>query len=177
MHCCVPHLHTFTSCVRQGYCIHNTASFRYTPHAPLHCIPAVSCLSPFIFSAVALFVQPSGLAPFRKKRHFALNQGTQKAVSYFFPAVTRSFSFILRFVPRQLQFSASGGCSIAATPPLRSSSRPKRTRLRCLGVFDCRFHNNAPRRTSTRRWCNFLKRKRKKSSKHSIHSSLSVGLP
>jgi hypothetical protein len=44
-----------------------------------------------------------------------------------------------------------------------------------LGVFDCCFHNNIPRKTSARRSCNFLKRKRKKSSKHSIHSSLSVG--
>ena len=53
MHCFVPHLHTFTSCVRQGYYIHNTASLCYTPQAPFHCIPAVSCLSPFILSAVA----------------------------------------------------------------------------------------------------------------------------
>ena len=40
-------------CVRQGYYIHNTASFRFTPQATFHCIPAVLCLSPFIFSAVA----------------------------------------------------------------------------------------------------------------------------
>jgi hypothetical protein len=53
LHCCVPHLHPFTSCVRQGYYIHNTASFRCTPQALFHCIPAVSCLSPFTFSAVA----------------------------------------------------------------------------------------------------------------------------
>jgi hypothetical protein len=53
LHCFVPHLHTFSSCVRQGYYIHNTASFRYTPQAPFHYIPALSCLSPFIFSAVA----------------------------------------------------------------------------------------------------------------------------
>jgi hypothetical protein len=124
---------------------------------PLHFARSVTLHSSSIIS-VALyffsgcsFAQPSGLAPFREKRHFALNQGTPPAIPYFFPAVSRSFSFILRLVPRQLQFSASGGCSIAATPPLRSSSRPKRTRLRCLGVFDCRFHNNVPRRTSTRR--------------------------
>ncbi|WP_232226334.1 hypothetical protein, partial [Flavobacterium sp. ACAM 123] len=36
---------------------------------------AVSCLSPLIFSAVALFAQPSGSAPFDEKPHFALNQG------------------------------------------------------------------------------------------------------
>ncbi len=120
MHCIVPHLHTFTSCIRQGYYSHNTASFRYTPQAPFHCIPAVSCLSPFIFSAVAPSHSHRG---WRRsvKRHFALNQGTPLAVLCFFPAVSRSFSFILRLVPLQLQFSASGGCSIAATPPLRSS--------------------------------------------------------
>ena len=39
--------------VRQGLCIHNTASFRYTPQATFLCIPAVLCLPPFIFSAVA----------------------------------------------------------------------------------------------------------------------------
>jgi hypothetical protein len=54
LHCFVPHLHTFTSCVRQGYYIHNTASFRFTPQAPFRCIPALLCTSPFIFSAVAL---------------------------------------------------------------------------------------------------------------------------
>jgi hypothetical protein len=74
----------------------------------------------YFFSGCS-FAQPSGLAPFREKRHFALNQGTPAAVFYFFPAVSRSSSFILRLVPHQLQFSASGGCSIAATPPLRSS--------------------------------------------------------
>ena len=99
---------------------------------------------------MALFSQPSGLVPFLEKRHFTLNQGTPGAVFYFFPAVSRSSSFILRLVPSQLQFSASGGCSIVATPPLRSSSRPKKTRLRCLGVFDSRFHNNIPRKSSTR---------------------------
>jgi hypothetical protein len=49
--------------VRQGYYMHNTASFRFTPQATLHCIPAVLCLSPFIFSAVALLAQLSELAP------------------------------------------------------------------------------------------------------------------
>ena len=50
----VPHLHTVSSCVRSGYYIHNTASFRYTPQATFLCIPAVLCLSPFVVSAVAL---------------------------------------------------------------------------------------------------------------------------
>jgi hypothetical protein len=43
----VPHLHTLTSCVRRGYCIQPTASFRYTPQAPLlsfsHWLSAAPC--------------------------------------------------------------------------------------------------------------------------------------
>ena len=49
----VPHLHTVSSCVRSGLCIHNTASFRFAPQATLHYIPAVLCLPPSVFSAVA----------------------------------------------------------------------------------------------------------------------------
>lgn len=39
--------------VRQGYYIYNTASFRFVPQPTLHYIPAVLCLSPLVFSAVA----------------------------------------------------------------------------------------------------------------------------
>jgi len=39
------------------------------------------------------FAPPSGLAPFREKRHCALNQGTPKADFYFFPAVPRTYPF------------------------------------------------------------------------------------
>lgn len=53
LRCFVPRLHTVTSCVRRGYYIHNTASFRFATQATLHCIPAVLCLSPLISSAVA----------------------------------------------------------------------------------------------------------------------------
>jgi hypothetical protein len=53
LRCLVPHLHTVTSCVRSGLCILNTASFRYTPQATFHCIPAILCLQPSVFSAVA----------------------------------------------------------------------------------------------------------------------------
>ena len=71
-------------------------------------------------------------------------------------------------------FSSCGGCSIAATPPRRSSSAKKSSlpekghhffcSLRCLGGFPI---NN---------YChNYSKRKRKKASKVSIHSSLPVG--
>ncbi len=37
-------------CVRRGYCIRNTASFRYAPQAMLHYIPAVFCVCrPWLF--------------------------------------------------------------------------------------------------------------------------------
>ena len=49
----VPHLHTIISCVRSGLCIQNTASLRYAPQATFHCIPAILCLPPSMFSAVA----------------------------------------------------------------------------------------------------------------------------
>jgi hypothetical protein len=59
-------------------------------------------VAPYFFGGCS-FAQPSGLAPFREKRHFALNQGTPKAVFYIFPAVSRSqyFSTLrkLRSVP------------------------------------------------------------------------------
>jgi hypothetical protein len=93
LHCFVPHLHTVTSCVRSGYYIHNTASFRYTPQATFHYIPAVLCLSPLVFSAVA----PSHSHRGWLRYHFALNQGTPKAILYFSPAVSRSY--LLRFAP------------------------------------------------------------------------------
>jgi len=59
----VPHLHTGTALRSGGYCIHNTASFRSAPQAPLHCIPAVSCLPPPVFSAVAPSPSHRVLAP------------------------------------------------------------------------------------------------------------------
>jgi hypothetical protein len=49
-------------------------------------------VAPYFFGGCS-FAQPSGLAPFREKRHFALNQGTPKAVFYIFPAVSRSQYF------------------------------------------------------------------------------------
>ncbi|RTY87432.1 hypothetical protein [Flavobacterium sp. RSP15] len=126
----------------------------------------------YFFSGCS-FAQPSGLAPFREKRHVALNQGTPAAVFYFFPAVSRSSPFILRLVPRQLQFSASGGCSIAATPPLRSSInndfhyRYNHHFLRCLGVFDClaretKQSQQRPQKNLNKTIVQFLEKKKKK---------------
>jgi hypothetical protein len=147
LHCFVPHLHTVTSCVRSGYYIHNTASFRYTPQPTFHYIPAVLCLSPLVFSEVA----PSHSHRGWLRYHFALNQVMPKAILYFFPAVSRSY--LLRFATYlRSPFASIGGSSIAATPPLHSSKNNNfRYRynyhfLRCLEVFDCRFHKKHPRR-------------------------------
>ena len=112
MHCCIPHLHTFTSYVRQGYYIHNTASFRYTPQAPFLCIPAVSCLSPFIFSAVA----PSHS-----------HRGWRRSVKTSLRPKSRNAFGCLIFFPRRITHAA-----------LHSTSQG----LRCVPVlqrlFDCR---------------------------------------
>ncbi len=127
MHCCVPHLHTFTSCVRQGYCIHNTASFRYTPPAPLHCIPAVSCLSPFIFPAVAPSHSHRG---WRRSVKTSLLPKSRNASGYplFFP---RRFTlFLLHFASRSspaaiLGFRRLFDCRNPATSLLVSSEKDK----------------------------------------------------
>ena len=79
-----PHLHTLSSCVRRGYCIHNTASFislhstcrfrklhRHTPFSSIHS-SSILRLPPLIFLAVA----PSPSHRGWLRCHFALNQGT-----------------------------------------------------------------------------------------------------
>lgn len=73
---------------------------RLTLHfIPLKALSFLSLHSSRILSAAlsvfsgCSFAQPSGLAPFRKKLHFALNQGTPKADLYIFPAVSRFYPF------------------------------------------------------------------------------------
>jgi hypothetical protein len=147
LRCFVPHLHTITSCVRSGLCIHNTASFRYTPQATFHCIPAILCLQPSVFSAVAPSLSHRAwlrLPHLRYLRsihfqlsiiHYQLSVGSvalpyikvhrQKGGCLLF--FTRRFTLIaatFRFVP-PLNSRVYGGCSIAATPPRRSSSAKK----------------------------------------------------
>ena len=168
MHCFVPHLHTFTSCVRSGLCILNTASFRYTPQATFHCIPAILCLQPSVFSAVA----PSHshrawlrLPHLRYLRsiHFQLSiiPINYRLVRSLCPKSRLAKGSLLLFTRRYTLISATfrsvptlnsriyGGCSIAATPPLRSSSAKKVPcpekgaqlflLLAVLGGVNCRF--------------------------------------
>jgi hypothetical protein len=121
----VPHLHTVTRCVRRDYFIHNTASFVSLRKLRFTAFGSIVSAVPYCFSGCA-FAQPLGLAPFREKRHFALNQGTPRKSGsdfYFFPNVSRSQYYT--FVPQKsvTSFPSCGGCSIAATPPLRSSYR------------------------------------------------------
>jgi hypothetical protein len=104
------------------------------------------------------FAQPSGLAPFGEKPHFALNQGTPTGCIVFFPRRFTLIATSFRYVP-SLNSRVYGGCSIAATPPLRSSKNNNfRYRynyhfLRCLGVFDCRFQKDFPEKRDTTFFC------------------------
>ena len=81
----VPHLHTF-SILRSVGLMHPQYRF-----IPFHFASYVSLHSSRIMSAAlgvlsgCSFAQPLGLAPFREKRHFALNQGTPPLTSIFSP--------------------------------------------------------------------------------------------
>jgi hypothetical protein len=104
-------------------------SLRSIVRFPLHCIPlqalSFSSLHSSSIMSAALrvfsgcsFAQPLGLAP------LALCPKSRNAIAdlYFFPTVSRSqyYSPLRKgYVP----FPSCGGCSIAATPPLRSSQK------------------------------------------------------
>ena len=49
-----PHLLTLSSCVRRGYYIHNTASFHFSPQAPLHYIQQYYVCHPWLFQRLLL---------------------------------------------------------------------------------------------------------------------------
>ncbi len=127
MHRFVPHLHTLTSSVRQGYFSHHTASFRYTPQATFHCFPAVSCLSPFIFSAVAPSHSHRG---WRRSVKTSLCPKSRNAFGYllFFPR--RYTLFLLHFAFRSSPAAILGfrwlfDCRNPATALLVSSEKDK----------------------------------------------------
>jgi hypothetical protein len=115
LHCFVPHLHTVSSCVRSGLCIHNTASFRYTLQATFHYIPAVLCLPPLVFSAVAPSHSHRGWLR-SVKTSLCPKSGNAKGCLIFFPRRFTLISATFRFVPT-LNSRIYGSCSIAATPP------------------------------------------------------------
>jgi hypothetical protein len=120
--------------------------FRSVNYATLHSSRIMSAAL-YFFSGCS-FAQPSGLAP------LSLCPKSRNAKGYliFFPRRFTLISASFRSVPT-LTFRIYGGSSIAATPPLRSSKNNNfRYRynyhfLRCLGVFDCRFHKKHPRKS------------------------------
>ena len=130
-----PHLHTFST-LRSSGLLHPQYRF-----IPLHCIPAVFVsATPGGFSGCS-FAPPSGLAPFREKRHCALNQGTPKADFKCFPAVTRSQYYSpLRLVKKD-ETTFRSRPAVAVRLPQHRHVAPHlvfakaTTRLRCLGVF------------------------------------------
>jgi hypothetical protein len=113
----VPHLHTVTSCVRRDYYINNTASFVMLRKLRSSSFGSIVSAVPCCFSGCS-FAQPLGLAPLA----LCPKSRNANAVFYFFPNVSRSqyYSPLRKgYVP----FPSCGGCSIAATPPLRSSQK------------------------------------------------------
>lgn len=141
-----------------------------------HCIPAILCLQPSVFSAVApshshrAWLRLPHLRYLRSLHfqlsiiHYQLSVGSvalplikvhrhKGGCLLFF---TRRFTLIaatFRSVP-PLNSRVYGGCSIAATPPRRSSSAKKNSLpskgaplfllLAVLGGVNCRFFKNSP---------------------------------
>ena len=95
----VPHLHTFST-LRSAGLLH--PQYRFIPlhsasYVPLHSSRIMS-VALYFFSGCS-FAQPSGLAPLREKRHFALNQGTppKRRMVYIFSPPFHARSTSLHF--------------------------------------------------------------------------------
>jgi len=119
-------------------------SFRSVNYATLHSSSIMSAALS-VFSGCS-FAQPSGLAPFREKRHFALNQGTPPKKGGCFLFFPRRFT-LLSLHSTSLSLRSILGlawlfdCRNTATALLKKNNFRRKSYnyffLRCLGVFDC----------------------------------------
>jgi hypothetical protein len=142
----VPHLHTFST-LRSAGLLH--PQYRFIPfhsasYVPLHSSRIMS-VTLYFFSGCS-FAQPSGLAP------LALCPKSRNAKGCLLFSPRSSTLLLLHFASRPSPAAILGfrwlfDCRNPATALLV----PKKSGLRCLGVFDSRFHNKVPRETSTRR--------------------------
>jgi hypothetical protein len=132
----VPHLHTFST-LRSAGLLH--PQYRFIPFHSAGCVPLhssrIMSVALYFFSGCS-FAQPSGLAPLA----LCLKLRNAYRLTYIFSPPLHARSTSLHSV-NYASFPSCGGCSIAATPPLRSSKnnnfgyRCNHYFLRCLGVF------------------------------------------
>ena len=138
MRCFVPHLHTFSTLRSVGlmHTQYRFIPFHFASYVTLHSSRIMSAALS-VFSGCS-FAQPLGLAPFREKRHFALNQGTLPLTFTFSPPF-HARSITLHFARATFRSHPAVAVRLPqhrhCAPRKKNSVKTPFFLLRCLGVF------------------------------------------